>query len=588
MTIQHFNNRVGLMMDHSPNLLIGLMGILKSGSGFLPIDPLSPVERICFMLEDCEVRLLVTESKHMDKARQVRASCRSLDEIICLDQCEQGDGCEDAVGATTEDEDQLAYVIYTSGSTGQPKGVEISQRNLLPLLEWAEGYFNLGEHTKVLQNLSYFFDFGVFEILTTLLAGGTLHFFGRDGITDAQSYALRIREHGINTVHSTPSFFTALLAGADRLETLEVAHLGGEQLSSATADEIFNTVGERCVLYNGYGPTEASVNSSIFCLGRRDDRKDNGAGSVPIGKATADNSLYILDSSMNLVPVGVPGELHVGGGGVAKGYVNRPDLTAEKFVPDPFSKTEGARLYKTGDIVRLLRDGNIEFLRRADHQVKVRGYRIEPGEIETALLSHEAVSECVVIAHKAKTGDARLVAYLICEGETRPGADELRAHLKGRLPDYMVPNAFVMLEAFPLTPNGKLDRKALPDPGQERPALSDEHVSPRTPIEEAIGAIWRDVLGIDRVGAFDNFFDLGGHSLLATQVVSRLRKAFRVELPLRSFFEVKTVADLAATLVLNEPKAGQTEKIARIFNKINGMSEESLRQAVEQKRSGRG
>jgi len=555
---------IGVMTDPGHNLLVGLLGILKSGAGFVPLDPAYPVERISFVVTDCRLEVLVTERRHLARAREVARLNPSLRHVVCLDGAggeDEGDAGGDAVrvhdgrgwsgrGAAAgpggaADLDGLAYVIYTSGSTGRPKGVPITHRNLVPMLRWGVEYFGLGERTKALQNLSYCFDFGVFEILTTVVCGGTLHFTGEGGARGLAGGAARVGEEGINTIHTTPSYVRELIAlGAD-LGALEILHLGGEPLTPATADYIFEAVGPGCVVYNGYGPTEATVNCSIFRLGTRRERRDVAAATIPIGRVTANNELYVLDRAGQPAPVGVAGELHVGGVGLASGYLNRAGLTAERFVPHPFASEPGARLYRTGDLVRYLPGGEIEFLGRLDHQVKVRGYRIELGEIEAALSSHPSVREAVVAARETAAGARRLVAYVVGRPGESPTVGELRGFLKGKLPDYMVPSAFMTLESLPLTPSGKVDRKALPAPDQSRPELEEAFVEPRTPVEEVIAGVCGEVLGLTRVGARDDLFDLGCHSLLATRIVARLRETFHAELPLHTIFESPTVAQLA-------------------------------------------
>ncbi len=447
--------------------------------------------------------------------------------------------------------ENLAYVIYTSGSTGAPKGTPITHRNLSPLMHWSKEYFNLGECTKVLQNLNCCFDFGVFELLTTVLFGGTLHFVDGDGLSDFSEYASYINRHRINTIHSTPSFVRNLLPFSDELENLETIHLGGEPLTGDLVDKVFNKVGGDCVLYNGYGPTEATVNCSIFRIGNWSTWIDRALTNIPIGKASANNLLYILDKNCEPAPIGIPGELYVGGGGLTRGYLDRAALTAEAFVPNPFSHEPGARLYKTGDLARYLSDGNIEFLGRSDHQVKVRGFRIELAEIEAVLAQHPAVREAVVLAREEVAGEKRLVAYVALdpiEGGAAPNGVKLRSYLRQRLPEYMTPSVFVELGALPLTPNGKVDRRALPAPEKTRPDLESAFAAPRNPIEEKLAEITAQILRIEKPGIHDNFFELGGHSLLATQFISRVRNAFQVELTLRSVFTGPTIAELAEAI----------------------------------------
>jgi amino acid adenylation domain-containing protein/non-ribosomal peptide synthase protein (TIGR01720 family) len=542
---------IGLMADRHPDLLIGMLGILKSGSGFAPIDPDYPDERINYIINDCRIEILITEEKRLARAIEISRKSPSLKHVICLDNMWRKEAVHRDEVQTYDcnnyrrdlEPDQLAYVIYTSGSTGVPKGVPITHRNLSPLLCWSKEYFNLGEGTTVLQNLNYCFDFGVFELLTTVLFGGTLHFVDRDGLSDFSEYAGYINEHRINTIHSTPSFFRNLLPFSDKLETLEALHLGGEPLTGNMVDEVFNKVGTDCVIYNGYGPTESTINCSIFEVGKRSAWKDKAFANIPIGKPSANNFIYILNKDREPVLPGTPGELYVGGVGLTYGYLNRADLTAERFVPDPFSNEPGAHLYRTGDLARYLANGNIEFLGRIDDQVKVRGFRIELGEIESALRGHPAVQETVVLAREGMDGNKRLVAYLIPKSEVVPSISELRSFLQEKLPEYMVPTAYVFLGALPLTPNGKVDRRALPEPDQTRPDLTNHFVAPRDRKEEILAEIWSQVIGVERVGVYDNFFELGGDSMKSIQVVARANRAGLHFTPAQLFHH-PTIADL--------------------------------------------
>ncbi len=431
--------------------------------------------------------------------------------------------------------DALAYVIYTSGSTGRPKGVGVSHASAVPMLRWSRDWFGLAPGRRVLQSLSYAFDFGLWEILTAVVSGAALHIPPVAETGDPEAFARRAVAEGIDMVHATPSFFRAVAETGVRLEGLRVLHLGGEALSRPLVERLAAAVGPECVLYNGYGPTEATVNSLIFAVGRPGELR--GAERVPIGRPSADNAVYVVDRRGEPVPVGVPGELWVGGPGVARGYLGRPELTAEKFIPDGFSGEAGSRLYRTGDLARWLPEGDVEFLGRVDHQVKIRGFRVEPGEIEAALRQHAGVREAVVVAR-----GERLVAYVVA-GEEGAGAGDLQEFLRGRLPAALVPSAFVPLSGLPLTPTGKVDRRALPEPELKE---SEGREAARTPVEEILAGIFAEVLGVAGVGRMGSFFHLGGHSLLATRVVSRVREAFGVELPLRSLFEAPTVAALAA------------------------------------------
>jgi amino acid adenylation domain-containing protein len=527
------DRRTALLADPDPQVLVGMLGILKAGSGFVPMDPRHPDERLAWLLDDAACEVLVTPRHHLERAQGLARGGR----VLCLDEGKAG-----AALPVGHEPRSLAYVVYTSGSTGRPKGVQVSHQSLVPMLLWGCDHFGLGEHTRVLQSLSFCFDFGIFEHLTTVLAGGTLVFPG-EAAGDPAALAREIVRHGINTLHTTPALARELAASLENLETLdslEILHLGGEALTRDTVDRL-REAAPRAAIYNGYGPTEATVNSSIFRIPR-----EAGWPVVPIGRRSADNALYILDRAGRLAPFGARGELHVGGIGVARGYLNRPDLTAERFVPDPFGAEPGGRLYRTGDLVRYLPEGDIEFLGRIDHQVKVRGFRIELGEIEAILGSHPEVRECAA-AVWAEGGDPRLVAWVCFDPTDRTDPSDLKsalsAWLRERLPEPMVPSAFVVLDALPLSPNGKVDRRALPAPERVRPGR--DLVAPRTKTEETLAAIWQELLGLDQVSVEDRFFELGGHSLLATRVLTRVRRTWGIDLPLRELFRHPTIAGLA-------------------------------------------
>jgi amino acid adenylation domain-containing protein len=428
--------------------------------------------------------------------------------------------------------DNLAYVIYTSGSTGQPKGVAIEHHSPVALCHWAQQTFTRSQLSGVLATTSICFDLSVFELFVTLCLGGKVI---------VAHNALHIpnlsRAEEITLINTVPSAIAELLRIGGLPTQIQIVNLAGEPLQNQIVQQLYQHQNIIRV-YNLYGPSEDTTYSTFALLGK-------GATEPPsIGRPISNTQIYILDANHQPVPIGVPGELYIGGDGLARGYLNRPELTLEKFIPNPFSDDSSERLYKTGDLARYLIDGNIEYLGRIDNQVKIRGFRIELGEIEAALSQHPVVRETVVIARENSAGDKQLVAYLVPHQEPAPTNSDLRHFLKAQLPDYMMPSAFVVLEALPLTPNGKVDRRALPQP-ELRPELEPTFVAPQTPTEELVASIWEKVLRVSQVGINDNFFELGGHSLLATQLLLQVNDACRVELPLSKLFEAPTVASLS-------------------------------------------
>ncbi|HEX8650844.1 MAG TPA: amino acid adenylation domain-containing protein, partial [Pyrinomonadaceae bacterium] len=534
--------RVGIMMERSVEMVVAMLGVLKAGGAYVPLDPSYPAERLSFMIEDAGLRVLLTQ----ERLRQVITPHSCV--VICLDSdwqmiAQQSMERPDSMVAP----ENVAYVIYTSGSTGRPKGVMISHEAICNHMLWMQQSLPLTPDDRVLQKTPFSFDASVWEYYAPLLAGAQLVLAAPGGHQDSAYLVRLMRQEGVTVVQVVPSMLRLLVEeeGFEKCAALRRIFCGGEALESELAERCLKRV--EAELYNLYGPTEATIDASIWRC-----EKGNQRRSVPIGRPIANTQMYVLDRQLQLAPIGATGELSIGGACLARGYLHRPGLTAEKFIPNPYSTQPGARLYRTGDLARYLPDGQIEFLGRVDHQVKVRGYRIEPGEIEAALTRHPQVREAVVLARENLPGDKRLVAYVIAEETEQPGqrltTSGLRQHLKQELPEHMVPSTFVRLERLPLTPNGKLDRRALPAPEQSRAELDQDYVAPRTPTEELVVSIWAEVLGIEEVGAHDNFFELGGHSLLATRLISRVSEAFRVELPVRKVFESPTVAGLAAQI----------------------------------------
>ncbi len=575
---------IGLMVEPGSQLLSGILGILKSGHAFVPIDSKFPIERIGMIARDCNLEVLITQTNHLDLIKQIVELTPSIRHVILLDQptknvsisigkvkvhclSDYHERHDDLLPLKQHSDPQsLVYVIYTSGSTGKPKGVPISNQNLIPLLLWSRDYLILGEQTRVLQNLSYCFDFGVYELLTTLLFGGTLYFSDRKEATGVSFYRDFIRRNGINTVHTTPSFVRDVLLLDGGLETLKTVHLGGEALHRSLVEKIFDAVGEDCRVYNGYGPTEASVNTTIYRVWDRDELDHLVGDSVPIGRPTANSRVYILDKQMTPVAAGVPGELYIGGPGLATGYFSHPVLTANHFLPNPFSEDHCERLYRTGDYVRFLSDGSIQFLGRLDEQIKLRGYRIELEEIESVLATHGDVIEAATVVSNTGTGK-RLVAFVVSALEAKPGfQDTLRTYMREQLPEYMVPTAILAIEQLPLTPNGKTDRRQLSLLAKDAPCGLGASSKTLSPAEELVAGVWEEVLGHHNFGPADNFFELGGHSLLATQVINRLRHTFGSDLPLYLLFEKPTLADFAR----------HVEKAAWHNNGIDGFNVEPV------------
>ncbi|HEX7239395.1 MAG TPA: amino acid adenylation domain-containing protein, partial [Longimicrobiaceae bacterium] len=528
--------RVGVCVERSLEMVVGVLAVLKAGAAYVPLDPVYPAGRLEYMLADSGCRVLLTQERLLGRLPAHGA------ETVCLDRPLDGGTGAGAprVGVLPEN---LAYVVYTSGSTGRPKGVAMTQRPLQNLIAWQLREWSGRPAARVLQYASVSFDVSFQEMFSTWASGGTLVVVPEETRADLAALARLVERERIERVFLP---FVALqhLAEAAREEgvvpgALREVVTAGEQLRVTGAIREWLAAIPGCELVNQYGPSETHVVSSLKLAGE----PGKWPGLPSIGAPVANTRLYVLEPSLGPAPLGVPGELYLGGDGVARGYLGRPELTAERFVPDPFSGGAGARLYRTGDRARWRASGEVEFLGRVDQQVKVRGFRIEPGEVEAALEEHPRVREALVYVREDSPGSRRLVGYVVAaEGGEAPSEAELRAFLAGALPEYMVPSAFVVLERLPLTPSGKIDRRALPAPERPESAIS---VAPRTPSEEVLAGIWAEGVGGERVGVEESFFELGGHSLLATKVVSRVRQAFGVEVPLRTLFEAPTVAGLA-------------------------------------------
>ncbi|HEV2736531.1 MAG TPA: amino acid adenylation domain-containing protein, partial [Longimicrobiaceae bacterium] len=530
--------RVGICVERSPEMMVGLLAILKAGGAYVPLDPEYPEERLRYMLDDAEPAALLTQASLAGRFAGAGAPVVALDR----DAAAWADRPDTDPGRAGLTPDHLAYVIYTSGSTGRPKGVMVAHRSVVNVLAWMQDAWPLEAGDAVLQKTPYSFDASLRELIPPLLVGARLVMARPGGHRDPGYLLETIRRERISTLHFVPSMLRALVQDPDirGCTSLKRVVCGGEPLPRDLARR-FHAELPHARLHNVYGPTEAAVDVTEWSC----EPEAGESGAIPIGRPQANTRIYVLDRDGGPVPAGVAGELYIGGVQLARGYWKRAALTAERFVPDPFGGGAGARLYRTGDLGRWRADGTIDFLGRGDAQVKVRGYRVEPGEIEARLLEHAAVREAVVVAREDTPGDTRLVAYHV--GGTGVEADALRAHLRERLPEHMVPAAYVALDALPRTPSGKLDRGALPAPGGAAYARRG-YEAPATPTEAALAEIWSGVLGVERVGRRDDFFELGGHSLLAVRVISRVRQAMGTEVELGALFERAVLADFARGL----------------------------------------
>jgi amino acid adenylation domain-containing protein len=584
--------RVGVCMERALEMVVALLAVLKAGAAYVPLDPGYPQERLTYMLEDAQVPVLLTQTALLEHLPSYAA------ETICLDTFWETERDEADTNPTSGVQpDNIAYMIYTSGSTGKPKGVMNTHRGVVNRLHWMQQEYGLAKQDSVLQKTPFSFDVSVWEFFWPLLSGARLILARPGGHQDTAYLASLIADQRITTLHFVPSMLQAFLLEPDLERCYSLKHVicSGEALPFDLQERFFARFAN-VALHNLYGPTEAAIDVTYWAC--------QPGQPVTIGRPIANTQLYILDEARQPVPVGVPGELYIGGVGVARGYFNRPELTAEKFVADPFSDCPEARLFKTGDLVRYRPDGAIEFLGRVDYQVKIRGFRIELGEIEAVLAQHPGIKEVVVMAREDTTpGNKRLVAYIVPSLQTQTrsqdsiqltpqeaglAVEELRAFLKDRLPYYMIPAAFLFLSSLPLTPNGKADRKSLPAPDATRPELESTFVAPRTPLEEQLAAIWSSVLGLDRIGVYDNFFDLGGASIQSLEIIAKAGEA-GIPLALEMLFEFQTIAELASaverkqsnavagTAMMNGPLRGSIEGGSHLLDAADPLTNASAK-----------
>jgi amino acid adenylation domain-containing protein len=554
--------RVGLCTERDAEMIIGLLGILKAGGAYVPLNPEHPRARLELQLAESNASFLITNGDAIDGLGFAGKTINLVRDRALLE-TKSSENPECVV--TPED---LVYVIYTSGSTGGPKGVAVRHRNLVNYTEFVLRSLRIDGPLHFATVSTITADLGNTCIFPSIVSGGCLHVLSYDVSMEGDLLRDYVEKHPIDVLKIVPSHLNALLASQSNGAILPKQYLilGGEALSWELVRRI-SQMEHSCKIINHYGPTETTVGSLTFGV-------ESGAASkysltVPIGRPIANTRVYVLDGNLQPVPLGVTGELYIGGAGVAAGYLNQPMETAARFIADPFSERSGARLYRTGDLARYLPDDNIEFLGRVDHQVKVRGFRVELGEIESVLREHAGVDHAVVTVERDSSNGERIIAYIVSPTGAARNQDELRTFLRARIPDYMIPSAFVFLKSMPLTPNGKIDRAALATSAEASADLQRAFVAPRTAVEKELSNIWTELLKLNELSVHDNFFDLGGHSLLATQVVSRMRKAFQREIPLRALFESPTIAALAERI--DNDSASET---ARLLAELEQLSDE--------------
>jgi amino acid adenylation domain-containing protein len=563
--------RIALLFDHDATMIAGLLAALKAGKTYTPLDPSYPKERLIYMLDELHAEVILTDGKNMAFAKDLEQDARRLINVEDIPSDVETDDPTISIPP-----DSLAYILYTSGSTGRPKGVMQTHRNVLHHIRSYINSLHICENDRLTLISSYGFDAAVMDIFGALLNGATI-------------YPVDVKEHGVGELarwlrderisiyHSTPTVYRYVfgsLSADETLVDLRMVVLGGEEANKRDVDLYKTRFSSDCLLVNGLGPTESTLALQYFI----DKQTELTRFSVPVGFPVPETDILLLDGAGKPAPV--MGEIAIRSPYIALGYWSRPELTRAVFRSDPNSGS--MRIYHTGDMGRMRSDGSIEFVGRKDHQVKIRGFRIELGEIETVLAQHPAVGETAVIQREDEIGDRRLVAYIVPRLNHASAPIDLRAFLKARLPDYMIPSAFMFLDSLPLTPNGKLDRAAFPEPDKTRPEMEEIYLAPRTSVEEKLAAIWRDILKLERVGIHDDFFVLGGHSLLATQVISRVTDAFDVELPLRSLFEMPTVAGLAAQVMQGRGKGADSEEITEMLTDVESLSDEEVENLLSQ------
>ncbi len=557
--------RVGVLLERSVEFIVALLGILKAGGAYVPLDGAYPKQRLQFMLKDAGVRLLLTAHDQPEVATDET-------EIVYLDSgAEMFDGESHDNPEMVTSAENLAYVMYTSGSTGQPKGVGVTHRAINRLVR-NTNYVQFHHSDRIAQTTNAAFDVSTFEIWGALLNGACLVVLAKETVLSPSELKRAIAKQQISVMFLVTALFNQMAQSVPgAFASLRYLVFGGEASEAQSVKRVLDH-GKPKHLLNGYGPTEATTFATWYEV----DKVAATARTIPIGRALANTEVWVLDKQGQLAPVGVVGELYIGGDALAREYLGRPELTAEMFVPHPYSSEPGAQLYRTGDLVRYLCDGNLEFLKRLDHQVKIRGFRVELGEIEAALNQYWAISESVVIDSDDLATGTRLIAYIVPEEGVEPTPQELYSFLKEKIPSYMIPSVFVTITEVPLTPNGKVNRRELPLPEINETVANIDFVAPRSPLEEILAGIWREILGIPQVGVKSNFFDLGGHSLMATRVLSQIRERCGIELPLRVLFESPTISGLAHHIETVQSKDTELIRMINMLESMENISEEEV------------
>jgi amino acid adenylation domain-containing protein len=571
---------VGICLPRSPAMVTAVIAILKAGGAYVPLDPTYPKDRLAFMLSDSRADVLLTQATLANQFRDYKGKLVYLDASAEEIEAQVSANLDEAAKPA-----DAAYVIYTSGSTGKPKGTLIEHRSLLNFTQAATLAYEISAADRVLQFASLSFDTSAEEIFPALTSGATLVLRTDSMLSSTEHFLQACSEFGITVLDLPTAYWHELTVDlvTDKLslpESIRLVILGGEKALPARLAAWRDHVPASVRLLNSYGPTETTIVATICDLSVRDA---DAVSKAPIGRPIANAVLYVLDSNLQPVAVGLPGELYIGGAGVARGYLNQAELTSEKFIPNPFAAERAPRIYRTGDVVCYRPDGNLEFLGRIDNQVKIRGFRIELEEIERAIREHENVAEAIVLAAE-DGGDKKLVAYVVVarDGE-RATPGELRQFLSGKLPAYMMPASFTLIDAIPLMPNGKTDRRALLNLAQfPDPSASEKFEGPRSPLEESIAEVWAAVLKIEHPGIHENFFELGGHSLMAAKLISNLRRQLHVELNLIDVFQAPTIAKLAALIYERQTAGEADDELSLLLAEIVNLSDEEAQQRLTQ------